>query len=75
VTELASLFRLSQPTVSVHIKLLREAGLIRAERDGNQVHYQAEDDVVRRYVDEAVEDMVGTLYPGAAAPALRPVTA
>ena len=59
----------------IAIKLLREAGLIRAERDGNQVHYQAEDDVVRRYVDEAVEDMVGTLYPGAAAPALRPVTA
>lgn len=75
VTELASLFRLSQPTVSVHIKLLREAGLIRAERDGNQVHYQAEDDAVRRYVDEAVEDVVGTLYPGTSMPAPQLVTA
>ncbi len=75
VTELASLFGLSQPTVSVHIKLLREAGLVRAERDGNQVHYQAEDDVVRRYVDEAVEDVVGTLYPGVSKPAPQLVTA
>lgn len=69
VTELASLFRLSQPTVSVHIKLLREAGLIRAERNGNQVHYQAADEVVRRFVDEAVEDITGALYPASPQPA------
>lgn len=60
VTELASLFRLSQPTVSVHIKLLRESGLIRAEREGNQVHYQADESVVRAYVSEALEDIVGS---------------
>lgn len=39
VTELASQFGLSQPTVSVHVKMLREAGLVRAERDGNQPQF------------------------------------
>lgn len=59
VTELASQFGLSQPTVSVHIKLLREAGLARPERDGNQVRYQAEEGTVRAYVGEALEDIIG----------------
>lgn len=63
VTELASLFGLSQPTVSVHIKLLREAGLIQAQRDGNQVHYEAEEAVTRGFVNEALEDIVGPMYP------------
>lgn len=59
VTELASLFELSQPTVSVHIKMLREAGLARADRDGNQVHYQADEATIRTYLGEAMEDIVG----------------
>lgn len=58
VTELASQFGLSQPTVSVHVKMLREAGLVRPERDGNQVIYHAEEDVIRRYVDEALNDVL-----------------
>jgi DNA-binding transcriptional ArsR family regulator len=60
VTELASLFGLSQPTVSVHVKMLREAGLVRAEKDGNQVRYQAEDSTVRAFLDEAQDEMFGT---------------
>lgn len=59
VTELASRFGLSQPTVSVHIKMLREAGLVQSEREGNQVHYQAESAVVRDYVDDALTEIVG----------------
>ncbi|MEO8539580.1 MAG: metalloregulator ArsR/SmtB family transcription factor [bacterium] len=59
VTELASLFRLSQPTVSVHIKMLREAGLIISDRDGNQVRYRAEEATVRGYIGEALEDIIG----------------
>jgi ArsR family transcriptional regulator len=31
---------LSQPTVSYHLKVLREAGLIRGERRGQWVYYQ-----------------------------------
>jgi ArsR family transcriptional regulator len=35
--DIAQVFSLSQPTVSVHIKRLREAGLVTAERRGNRL--------------------------------------
>lgn len=56
VTELASLFGLSQPTVSVHMKMLREAGLVTSEREGNQVSYRASEATLREFVEGAVED-------------------
>jgi DNA-binding transcriptional ArsR family regulator len=37
VTDIAQAFALSQPTVSAHIKRLREAGLVTAERRGNRM--------------------------------------
>ena len=67
VTEIASLFSLSQPTVSVHVKLLREAGLVKAERDGNQVHYGAEEATVRAYMQSALEDILSIRHEGARA--------
>lgn len=63
VTELASQFGLSQPTVSVHIKMLREAGLARPERDGNQVFYQSDEQTVRAYVGAALEEILGVAHP------------
>lgn len=57
VTELASQFRLSQPTVSVHMKMLREAGLVDSEREGNQVRYKAEEATVRSYIEGALSDL------------------
>jgi ArsR family transcriptional regulator, arsenate/arsenite/antimonite-responsive transcriptional repressor len=35
--DIAQVFSLSQPTVSVHVKRLREAGLVTAERRGNRL--------------------------------------
>lgn len=58
VTELASQFGLSQPTVSVHVKMLREAGLVQAERDGNQVFYRADEAVIKGYIDQATDDLL-----------------
>ncbi len=58
VTELASQFGLSQPTVSVHVKILREAGLVTAERDGNQVFYHAEEETISRYVQDSLDDLL-----------------
>jgi ArsR family transcriptional regulator, arsenate/arsenite/antimonite-responsive transcriptional repressor len=43
VTDLAQLFDLSQPTISVHVKMLREAGLLESQKSGNQTLY-----IVRR---------------------------
>lgn len=39
VCDITPLFRLSQPTVSHHLKVLREAGLVSAERRGIWNHY------------------------------------
>jgi DNA-binding transcriptional ArsR family regulator len=38
--ELAAEFDLSWPTMSGHFAVLREAGLVTAERDGTTVHYR-----------------------------------
>jgi ArsR family transcriptional regulator len=37
--DFADLFRVSQPTVSQHLKVLREAGLVRTRREGTQIYY------------------------------------
>ena len=39
VCELVPLFDLSQPTVSHHLKVLREAGVVSAEREGLWAYY------------------------------------
>lgn len=40
VCDLTPAFDLAQPTISHHLKLLREAGLIAAERRGTWVYYR-----------------------------------
>jgi DNA-binding transcriptional ArsR family regulator len=42
VGELALLFRLAQPTVSMHVKVLRENGLVHAERVGGRLRLSAD---------------------------------
>jgi DNA-binding transcriptional ArsR family regulator len=59
VTELASLFGLSQPTISVHMKILREAGLVSMERDGNRTLYRADEGRIRDFVTQGFEDFAG----------------
>ncbi len=53
VCELVPLFDLSQPTVSHHLKVLREAGIVGSERQGLWAYY---------YVNaEALEELSGWL--------------
>jgi ArsR family transcriptional regulator, arsenate/arsenite/antimonite-responsive transcriptional repressor len=55
VCELVPLFDLSQPTVSHHLKVLREAGIVGSERRGLWAYY---------YVNhEALEELGGWLAP------------
>ncbi len=37
--DLASRFEVSKPTMSVHFRVLKEAGLVRAERNGRSIEY------------------------------------
>lgn len=54
VGELAADLGLSQSLVSHHLRLLRAARLLKAERRGKQVHYSIADDHVRRVLVDMV---------------------
>jgi ArsR family transcriptional regulator len=60
VCELTSAFDLTQPTISHHLKVLREAGLIKSERRGTWVYY--------RLVPAALERMAALLSVPPAGP-------
>jgi ArsR family transcriptional regulator, arsenate/arsenite/antimonite-responsive transcriptional repressor len=47
VCELVPLFDLSQPTVSHHLKVLREAGIVGSERRGLWAYYYVNPDAVK----------------------------
>ncbi len=59
VTELASTFALAQPTVSNHVKLLRDAGLVSDERAGTRRKLVVQRDVVT----ELLASLQGLLCP------------
>lgn len=61
VGELARLARISQPAVSQHLKVLREARLVTAERDGTRRNYRASRagiDELRRYLESMWDDVL-----------------
>jgi len=49
VCDLTAAFELSQPTVSHHLRILRDAGLVEAERRGTWAYY--------RLVPEAIDQL------------------
>jgi ArsR family transcriptional regulator, arsenate/arsenite/antimonite-responsive transcriptional repressor len=56
--DLGDAFAVSQPTVSEHLRVLREAGLVRTRREGNTICYAA--------VPEALAEVarvIGALQP------------
>lgn len=48
--QLCSEFPVSQPTMSHHLRLLSDAGIIEMRRDGQYAHYRLRADVMRAYV-------------------------
>ncbi|MDR5710048.1 MAG: helix-turn-helix domain-containing protein [Armatimonadota bacterium] len=52
VCQLQAALLLSQPTVSHHLKVLREAGLVEAQRRGPWVYYRIRKDVLKRLAAE-----------------------
>jgi ArsR family transcriptional regulator len=47
VCDLNSAFQLSQPTISHHLKVLRDAGLVESSRRGTWAYYRLVPDAVR----------------------------
>jgi len=58
VCDFVEAFPLRQPAVSHHLGILREAGLVKAERRGTWVYYRISDDFAQR-LDGAID----TLFP------------
>jgi ArsR family transcriptional regulator, arsenate/arsenite/antimonite-responsive transcriptional repressor len=57
VCDLLGTFDVSQPTISHHLKVLREAGLVESERRATWVYYRVRQEAL---------DVVGGLFAGAA---------
>ena len=51
VCDLTDAFELSQPTVSHHLRILRDAGLVEADRRGTWAYYRLVPDVIERLRD------------------------
>lgn len=49
--DFAEIFEISQPAVSQHLKVLREAGLVQTRRDGTQILYSLDPAGIREVQD------------------------
>lgn len=54
----------AQPTVSRHLRLLENVGLITSRRDGNKMMYQASDDRVYNVLDVINDELLRILSHG-----------
>jgi ArsR family transcriptional regulator len=62
----------SQPTVSHHLKVLREAGVVVSERRGNSIFYRISPDLIERMGTIAKRLVPGGLVPLSALGRSRP---
>ncbi|MGH3631072.1 MAG: ArsR/SmtB family transcription factor [Sciscionella sp.] len=57
--DFTELFAVRQPTISQHLRVLREAGLVRTRRRGTQICYS-----VRPPALAQLQDLLASLHPG-----------
>ncbi len=55
VSDIAARLGLSQPLVSHHLRLLRAARVLRAERRGKQIFYATADEHVKRVINDMAD--------------------
>lgn len=51
VNDLTARFRISQPAVSQHLAVLKDAGLVQRRRDGRRVYYRVEPRGMKPLID------------------------
>jgi DNA-binding transcriptional ArsR family regulator len=72
VGELATLFRLAQPTVSMHVKVLRQSGLVHSERKDGRLRLSADPGAVEALLGDLRDAvLVGTTPDPTSAAAAR----
>lgn len=54
--DFTELFAVTQPTISAHLKVLREAGLVHTRRRGNQICYS-----INQIVVQQIQDTIASL--------------
>jgi DNA-binding transcriptional ArsR family regulator len=57
VNALSHMLGVTQSAVSQHLRVLRQAGLVRGERRGYYVHYELEKDVLEKYKNRIVKTL------------------
>ncbi|MBO4265343.1 MAG: helix-turn-helix transcriptional regulator [Clostridia bacterium] len=57
VCNIAAAIDMSAPAVSHHLRVLRQAGIIRARRDGKETYYTLADTNIAHLLHHAVDDM------------------
>jgi DNA-binding transcriptional ArsR family regulator len=65
--DFTKVFAVSQPTVSQHLKVLRDADLVHTQRRGNQICYSINPSAIRQLhdiVDNLSADMTLAQHPG-----------
>lgn len=73
--DLTSCCQVRQPTVSHHLRVLREAGVVVSQRRGNNIYYWIAPDLMERLGRIAGTLMPGGLVPAESLVASRPRTA
>jgi ArsR family transcriptional regulator len=66
VCDLLDAFDVTAPSVSYHLKILREAGLISSERRGTWIYYRANPDVIARMSAVLAPPVSASPAPGGA---------
>jgi DNA-binding transcriptional ArsR family regulator len=64
VGELAALFRLAQPTVSMHVKVLRQSGLVHSERAAGRLRLSADPAAVEALLGDLRQAVLQGVSPG-----------
>jgi len=52
VNALVNFLQISQPAVSQHLKILREAGLVKIEKKGYWVHYSSDKEKIEKFLKD-----------------------
>lgn len=64
VCDIAETLKMTQPNISFHISLLKEAGLIKDRKNGRWVHYSLDDsDMFKRFLLLGLFEKVGKRLP------------
>jgi len=57
ITDIASTFNFSLPTISAHIEILRKAGLLKSFREGKKIYVDIDIDRCRKVYDSVINSL------------------